>query len=58
MSRGYSLVVVHRLLLAVTSLVAERGLQHVWATVTAAHGLRSCGSWFRELRLSSGGIQA
>ena len=44
--------------MAVTSLVAEHGLQHIWATVIAACGLSSCGSWFLEHRLSSGGTQA
>ena len=38
-SRGYSLVVVHRLLIAVASLVAEHGLQGTQASAVAAPGL-------------------
>ena len=38
-SRGYSLVVVCRLLNPVVSLVAEDGLQYVWASVILSHGL-------------------
>ena len=37
----YSLVAVCRLLIAETSLVAEHGLQHVWASVVVVQGL-SC----------------
>ena len=41
---GYSLVVVHRLLIAVASLVTEHGLQACkW--VAAAWRLSSCGVW-------------
>ena len=58
-SGGYSLVVVHGLLRAVVSLVAEHGsracglqqLQHM-GSVVVAHGLRSCGSWALEHRLN------
>ena len=38
-SRGYSLVAVCRLLIAVVSPVAEQGLQSSWASVVAARGL-------------------
>ena len=37
-SRGYSLV-------AVASLIAERGLSGSQALVVVAHGLSSCGGW-------------
>ena len=47
-SRGYSLVVVGGLLIAVASLVEERGL---W-------GLQQCGSQAPELELSSCGAWA
>ena len=40
-SRGSSLVLVHRLLVVVTSLVEEHRLEGVWASVVVAHGL-SC----------------
>ena len=55
-SRGYSLVVVHGLLIVRASLVAEHGLQGAWASVTAAHGLSSCSSL--EHKLHSCGSQA
>ena len=54
-SRGYSLVKVLRLLTGVTSLVAERRLWGSQASVVAAHGLDSCGSWALECRLSACG---
>ena len=41
-SRGYSLVAVSTLLIAVVSLVAEHGLLGKWASVVAAHGLCCC----------------
>ena len=40
-SRGYTLVAVSRLLIAVASLVAEHELSGTWASVLAAHGLRA-----------------
>ena len=40
-SRGYSLVAVHRLLIAVASLVAEHGLQSTQPSAVVAYGL-SC----------------
>ena len=40
-SRGYSLVVVCGLLIAMASLFSEHGLSGVWALVAAAHGLSS-----------------
>ena len=43
-SWGYSLVVC-RLLLALSSLVAEHRLQGMRVSVVVAHGLSSCGSW-------------
>ena len=53
-SRGCALV-VHRLLIAVASLVAEHGLKGVWPSVIAARGLSSCSSQALEHRLSSCG---
>ena len=53
-SRGYALV-VHRLLIALASLVAEHGLKGMWASVIVAHGLSSCGSQALGHRLSSCG---
>ena len=52
-SRGYSLVAVRGLLIAVASLIAEQGLYSVQASVVAAHGLSSCGSWAPKHRLNS-----
>ena len=40
-SRGCGLVTMHRLLIAVASLVAEHRLWDMWASVLVAHGL-SC----------------
>ena len=37
---GYSLAVVCRLLILAASLAAEHGLQCVWASALAAHGLQ------------------
>ena len=57
-SGGYSLAMVHRLLIAVASLVAEHRL---WGTQTsglAAHGLNSCGFQALEHGLNSYGFQA
>ena len=42
---GYSLVTVHRLLIAVASLVSEHRFWSEWASVIAAHRLSSCGVW-------------
>ena len=62
--RGYSVVAVHRLLIVVASLVAERGRAlgayalGPWAAVVAARGLRSCGSQALERRLCSCGTRA
>ena len=44
MGGGYSLVVVHGLLIAMASLVAEHGLQGTQASIVAAHGLQNAGS--------------
>ena len=41
---GYSLVVVHGLLIALASLVAEHGLWGTWASVAVSYRLSSCGS--------------
>ena len=38
-SRGYSLVVVLRLLIVVASLVVDQGLYGLWASIVVAHGL-------------------
>ena len=57
MSEGSSLDVVHRLLLAVTSLVDERGLWSSWASVAVASGLSSEGSQALDHRLSSCGTK-
>ena len=43
-SRGYCPAVVHKLLVAVASLVVEYGLQGLWASAVAARGLQSMGS--------------
>ena len=40
-SRGYSLVTVPRLLIAMVSLVSEHGRQGVPTSVVVAHGLSS-----------------
>ena len=53
--QGLLLVKVLRLLLAVASLVTEHRFWGAWASVAAAHGLRSRGSWAPENRLSSRG---
>ena len=42
-SVGFSLVVVPRLLIVVTSLVVEHGLEGVQTSVVTACGLSSCG---------------
>ena len=57
-SRGYALVVTHRLLIVVASLVTKHGLQGVQVSVVAAHGLSSCGSPALKHRLSSCGAWA
>ena len=40
-----SLVVVCRLLMLEASFIVESGLSGLWASVVAAHGLSSCGTW-------------
>ena len=59
-SKGYSLVMVHRLLSVVTSLVVEHGPSGVWASVVVAHRLSSYSSRAQALehRLSSCGAWA
>ena len=54
-SEGYSLVAVHRLFTSVDSLVAVHMTSGVRASVVAARGLSSFGSWALEYRLSSCG---
>ena len=49
-SRGYPLVGVCRLVIAMASLVAEHGLQGEWASVAVARGLRSCVSGLQSSR--------
>ena len=44
-TRGYSLVVVSGLLMAVASFIAEQGLQGAWNSVGAAGGFGIWGSW-------------
>ena len=43
-NRGYSLVVIHGLLIVVVTFVAEHGLLGLGASVGVAHGLGSCGA--------------
>ena len=57
-SVGYSLVVVCRLLITVTSLGVEHGLWGAWASAVAARGLSSCSSQVVERRLSCRGARA
>ena len=52
------LVVMHRLLIVVASLVVEHRLQGMWASVFAAYGLSSHISWVLECGLSSCEAQA
>ena len=62
--RGPLLVMVRGPLIVVASLVVEQGLQahgpqQLWHSGSVvAHGLRSCGSWALERRLSSCGTRA
>ena len=55
---GYSLIVVHGLLITVASLVAEHRLKGSQASIAAACGLSSCDSQVLEHRLNSCGTQA
>ena len=57
-SRGCALVVVHRLLIVVASLVVEHGLQNVQASAGAAQGLGGCSSGALKHRLNSYGAWA
>ena len=50
-SKDYSLVGVHRLLVVVASLIAERGLNSTQASVVVSPGLQSKGSGVVEHRL-------
>ena len=57
-SRGYSRVAVHGLLVVVASLAAEHKLQGVQALVAVGLRLSSCDSRVLESSLSSCGSQA
>ena len=54
---NFSLVAVHRLLIAVASLIAEHGFQGTLASAVFAQGL-SRGSWALKHRLNSCDAQA
>ena len=56
--QGLLLAVVHRLLIAVASLIAEHRLQDARASVVVVRGLSSCGSRALEHWLSSHGAWA
>ena len=56
--QGLLFIAMHRLLIAVASLVAEHGALGAQASVVVAHGLSSCGSRALERRLSSCGARA
>ena len=56
-SRGCSPASVCRLLIAVASPVAERGLWGTWASEVVAHGLSSYSSWAPEHRFNSCGAR-
>ena len=58
LSRGYSVVEIHRLLIVVASLVTEHGLQGTWVLVVAVYRLSSCSTWALEHRLNSCGTWA
>ena len=55
---GTTLAAVHELFTATASLVAENRLEGVGASVVAACGLSSYGSWALDHRLSSCGAGA
>ena len=57
-SGSYSLVALHGLLTAVSSLVTEHELYGMWASAGAARGLRGCRLEALEHRLSSCGARA
>ena len=57
-SECYSLFGVCELLTVEASAIAEHRLSGMWAAEAAACGLRSCGSWALEHRLSCCGTQA
>ena len=54
---GSSVVEVHRLLIAVASVIVKHGLQGTGASVVAVSGLSSCGSQALEQSLSSCGTE-
>ena len=49
-SGACSRIVVHRLLIAVPSLVGEHRLWGAWASVVVVHRLQSCGIWTELLQ--------
>ena len=57
-SRGYSLVAILGLLIAVASLVVEYGGEGTWASVVAARGFSSCDFRALEHGLNSHGAHA
>ena len=57
-NEGYSLVLVHGLLIEVASLVAEHRLEGTQVSVAVARGLRSCGLQAPGDRFSSCDTQA
>ena len=57
-SGSYSLVALHGLLTAVSSLVTEHELYGTWASAGAARGLRGCRLQALEHRLNSCGARA
>ena len=57
-SKGCPLIVVHRFLIAVASLVLQHRTLGMQASAVEAHGLSTCGYWALEHRLSSCGAWA
>ena len=57
-SSGYSLAVTRGLPIMLAPLAVNRGMLGVQASVVAALGLSSCGSWALEHRLSSCGARS
>ena len=55
---GPLFIAKHGLLISVAPLAAEHRPQGTWASVVAAHGLRSCGSKVLECELRSCGAHA
>ena len=57
-SKGYSLIVVQRLSIAVASLVAQHWLQGGQSSVAVAHAVSRCNSQALEHRFTSCGAWA